>query len=292
LESIIRSVKKEDLVLLEELFAQSVESYEFKNQNHNLRAYVMYNKDLVKVAIHKNELLGFIISYLSTPQKIKIYTLFVTPSYRKRGIGKKLFNSLESELSKRYHGLKYLSVRIPEKFEKSSQFFRLMNFKTVTKINNYFKEDLSFPFPIDNSISVRKAQRKDLDGILDIETECFSDFWQIDKMRFSKIMKSPLNSLNVAFSRKNSNKIVGYNYNTLSVSGLDGNYVRIATTPNFQRKGVATALTSHAFNWFQKKGVNQVLLSTYADSSQHNKMYSHWGFEKIDQEEIMAKRYV
>ena len=289
LRSIIRSIKEEDFVSLEELFVQSVENHEYNIQNSNLRAYVMYNKDLVKVAIHKNELIGFIICYISTPQKAKIFTLFVSQSYRKRGIGKNLFISLERELSKRYSDLKYLSVRIPEEFKISSQFFRTLNFKTVTKINNYYKKNLSFPFSINNSLLVRKARKKDLDGMLTLETECFSDFWRMDRKVFSRIMKYPLSVLYVAFLDE---KIVGYNYNTLSVSGLDGNYVRIATDPNFLRKGIATTLTYHAFAWFKEKRVNQVLLSTYADSSRHNEMYSYWGFIKIDQEEIMTKQYV
>lgn len=289
LSNIIRSVKKEDFVSLEELFVQSVGNHEYDIQNSNLRAYMMYNKDLVKVAIHKNELIGFIISYMSTPQKAKIFSLFVSQSYRKRGIGKNLFDSLERELSKRYRDLKYLSVRIPEEYKISSQFFRLLNFKTVTKINNYYKNDLTFPFSINNSLIVRKARKKDLDGMLSLENECFSEFWRMDRKVFSKIMKYPLSVLYVAFW---DDKIVGYNYNTLSASGLDGNYVRIATDPNFLRKGIATTLTYHAFAWFKEKRVNQVILSTYADSSRHNEMYSYWGFIKIDQEEIMAKVYV
>ena len=285
----IRSVLEEDLVSLEELLAQSVENRKYSSKNGNLRGYILYNKDLVKVAVHKNELIGFIISYVSTPQKVKIYKLFVSQSHRKRGVGKKLFNSLESELSKRISGLKYLSVRIPKKFINSSQFFRSLNFKTITRINNYYKEDLSFPFTVNSSIIIRKAQKRDVNGVLAIETECFSEFWRMDRIKFARIMKYPMSALFVALL---DNKIVGYNYNTLSVSGLDGNYVRIATSPNFRREGIATALTSHAFKWFKEKRVNQILLSTYADSSPHNEMYSYWGFIKIDQEEIMAKKYV
>ncbi len=288
MESTIRSVKKEDLVSLEELYEQSVENHEFTCQNSNLKAYVMYNKDLVKVAIHKDELIGFIICYMSTPQKAKIFSLFVSQSYRKLGIGKKLFNSVECEIPKRSGDLKYLSVRIREEFKDSLPFFLLMNFKTITKINNYYKKDISFTFPVNSSIVVKKAQKKDLDGILAIENECFSEFWQMDRMKFHSLIKSPMSTLFVAFL---GNNIVGYNYNTLSVSGLDGNYVRIATAHDFQRKGIATTLTSHAFDWFRKKRVNQVLLSTYADSPPNNEMYSYWGFKKIDQEEIMAKQY-
>jgi len=285
----IRSVLKADLVSLEELFATSIENHEYTSKNSNLRAYVLYNKDLVKLAFHKNELIGFIISYMSTPQKAKVYMLFVSQAYRKQGVGRELCKSLEKEISERNHDLKYLSVRIPKEFNTSSHFFRLMNFKTITKISNYYKQDLSFPFAVKSSIIVRKAQKRDLGDILDIETDCFSDFWHMDRMKFARIMKYPMNTLYVALVE---NKIVGYNYNTLSVSGLDGNYVRIATSPNFQKKGIATALTSRAFKWFKKKRVSQVLLSTYADSSQHNEMYSNWGFIKIGEEEIMAKQYV
>jgi len=227
--SIIRSVKKKDLVSLEELYSQIFENHENIIQNANLRAYVIYNKDLVKVAIHKDELIGFIITYISNPQKIKIYSLYVSLSHRNRGIGKKLLTALEKEISQRFSNLKYLSVRIPEEFKSSSLFFQLMDFKTVRKINNYYKKDLTFPFSVNRSIKVRKAQKKDLDRILEIDTQCFSEFWQMNRNNFTGIIKSAHNALFVAFLRK---KLVGYNYNTLSVSGLDGNYVRIATALN------------------------------------------------------------
>ncbi|MHA2167306.1 MAG: GNAT family N-acetyltransferase, partial [Candidatus Hodarchaeales archaeon] len=282
------SVKKEDLASLEELYSQSIKNYENTIKNVNLKAYILHNKDLVKVAIHERELIGFIITYVSTPQKTKIFSLFVTQTYRNQGIGKKLLTTLEKYISKRFSELKYLSVRIPEEFRYSSQFFQQMNFETVTKINNYQKEDLSFPFSVNKSVKVRKAQKKDLDGILDIEAECFSEFWQMNRNKFAGIMKNPQNALFVAFLGK---KLVGYNYNTLSISGLDGNFVRIATALDYQKKGIATTLTSHAFEWYKEKHVNRVLLSTYADSFQHNEMYSNWGFKKIDQEEIMAKKY-
>ena len=288
MESIIRSVKKKDLVSLEELYSQSFENHENIIQNANLRAYVFYNKDLVKVAIHKDELIGFIITYISTPQKIKIYSLYVSLSHRNRGIGKKLLTALEKEISQRFRSLKYLSVRISEESKSSLQFFQLMDFKTVRKINNYYKKDLTFPFSVNGSIKVRKAQKKDLDRILEIDTQCFSEFWQMNRNNFAGIIKSAHNALFVAFLGK---KLVGYNYNTLSVSGLDGNYVRIATALDYQKKGIATTLTSHAFEWYKEKRVNRILLSTYADSFQHNEMYSNWGFKKIDQEEIMAKEY-
>ena len=45
MESIIRSVKKKDLVSLEELYSQSVENHENIIQNANLRAYLIYNKE-------------------------------------------------------------------------------------------------------------------------------------------------------------------------------------------------------------------------------------------------------
>ncbi len=288
MKSIIRSVKKEDIVSLEELYSQSIENYENTIQNVNLRAYALYNKDLVKVAIHKNELIGFIITNVSTPQKTKIFSLYVSQAYRNRGIGKNLVTALEKDISKRFRDLKYLSVRIPEEFSDSSQFFQQINFKTISKINNYYKEDLLFPFSINKLIKVRKARKTDLDGILGIETECFSEFWQMNRNKFSGIMNNPQNALFVAFL---GNKLVGYNYNTLSVSGFDGNYVRIATALDYRKKGIATTLTSHAFEWYKEKRVSRVLLSTYADSFQHNEMYSNWGFKKIDQEEIMAKKY-
>jgi len=87
-------------------------------------------------------------------------------------------------------------------------------------------------------------------------------------------------------------RIVGYNFNAISKLSKRGNYIHIATLPEYRQQGIATSLTSKAFEWFRYQGARSVLLSTFADSQFHNDMYKRWGFTFVDQEIILTKEFL
>ncbi|MHA1994095.1 MAG: GNAT family N-acetyltransferase [Candidatus Hodarchaeales archaeon] len=289
MNSLIRSVKKEDLPSLEHLYIQCMGNFEYAFYKRNFYSFITSNSDLIRVSEEPSgNLSGFVIGYIVNPQKARIQALFVSSDYRNRGIGTNLLRSVESHMITKYPNLSFLSVRIPEEFYNSQSFFLNRNFSSIVKINGYVKNNLDFPFSVNREVSVRKAKKSDLKGILEIEKACFSKYWQMNVEKFKQIMKNPYEILFVAIRDK---KIVGYNFNAVSRSDQSGNYIRIATLPNQQHKRVATTLTAQAFNWFRSKYVNRVILTTFADSSSHNEMYRKWGFRKNDQEIIMARNY-
>jgi ribosomal protein S18 acetylase RimI-like enzyme len=186
--------------------------------------------------------------------------------------------------------LRYLSVRIPNRFFASEPFFQHMGFDLIAKITNYQKDDLSFPFQPNPNILIRplKNNDKDLLNLTRLEKQCFPDYWQMEKNEFQRLLESETTSFFLAYIKEH---LVGYNYNTISASKPEGHYVRIATHPNFRQKYIATSLTAMAFHWFKKHQVKRILLSTYADSPVHNRLYQNWGFKAVGQEIIMAKQY-
>lgn len=263
--------------------------FEYTYYKTNFYSYITSNRDLIKVSEEPSgHISGFAMGYISNPQEAKIQAIFVSADYRNQGIATNLLKSLESEIVSKNYSLRYLSVRIPEEYFKFQSFFLRRKFSIIAEINGYIKNSLDFPFSVNKEITVRKAKKSDIDGILQIEKACFSDYWQKNREEFKKIMKDVFEILFVAIW---GNTIVGYNFNAVSRTNQSGNYIRIATLPDQRQKRVATTLTAHAFKWFRSKHVTRVLLSTYANSPHHNKMYNKWGFRINDREIILSRKY-
>ncbi len=263
--------------------------FEYPSQKANFYSYISTNRDLIKISEEPSGIIsGFAFGHITNQQKARIRAIFVESTWRNKGTGTKLLKSLESEFLTRNPSLTYLSVRIPEEYFTSQPFFENLNFEIVTKINGYVTNNLSFPFSVNNQISVRKAKKSDIESIMQVEKECFSKFWQIGPARFAQMINEKTEILFVALL---NNKVLGYNFNTVSHRYQSGNYVRIATLPEYRQKNIATTLTAHAFKWFQSMRVKEIILSTYADSSFHNSMYQKWGFSKYEEEIILAREY-
>ncbi|MHA1976728.1 MAG: GNAT family N-acetyltransferase [Candidatus Hodarchaeales archaeon] len=289
INSLIRSAKKEDLPSLEQLYIQCMGKFEYAYYRTNFHSYITSNHDLIKVSEEPSGYLsGFAIVYIDNTQEAKIQAIFVSKDYRKQGVGSNLLRSLEKEVLTQYPDLSFLSIRLPEEYFVSQSFFLKREFHSIAKINGYVKHDLDFPFAINNEIEVRKAKKSDLDEILQIENACFSKYWQMNKEKFKQILKNNTEVLFVAILNKT---IVGYNFNAISRVNQSGNYIRIATLPDLQEQYIATTLTAQAFKWFKSKSVTRVVLSTFADSLTHNEMYQKWGFQKHEQELILARTY-
>jgi ribosomal protein S18 acetylase RimI-like enzyme len=122
-----------------------------------------------------------------------------------------------------------------------------------------------------------------------LEKACFSDYWRKTKEDFKGETESKDSILLVAFLDE---KMVGYNSNSISANGINGHYTRIATLPKYRKQHIATSLTVWAFNWFNKQKVENVLLTTFAESKAHNAMYKKWGFKLEEQELILAKKII
>ncbi|MFX0149987.1 MAG: GNAT family N-acetyltransferase [Candidatus Hodarchaeota archaeon] len=286
----IRIPMKSDFIALERIHMEATGNFDNTTERKNFHRYIQLNYRLIRIAVLKSEIIGYTLGYQVSSRKIRIYSIFVLPQFQRKQIGWKLINSFEEDLLSLFPDLRYLSVRIPQEFFNSIPFFENLGFKHISKITNYETEDLSFPFQPNPNILIRplKYNEKDFLNLTNLEKQCFPEYWQMDKIEFKRLLESEITSFFLAFKDEH---LVGYNYNTLSASKPEGHYVRIATHPKFRQKYIATSLTAMAFQWFKKHQVTRVLLSTYADSPVHNRLYQKWGFKAVGQEIIMAKQY-
>lgn len=284
----VHSLTTEYLESLENVFIQSHGNFDFQTDRVNFLRYIRLRSDLIKIAVSTSEIVGYIIGDQNNSLKPSVFSIYVYPSFRKQKIGSDLLRELEKEILTKQPNIRYFSVRIPETFFNSKNFFLKQGFDIITKINSYTKEEISFPYRTNSKVEIRPAKMSDLTDLVKLETTCFSDYWQKSIKEFRKEIESETNSLFAAFIE---DKLVGYNSNTISANGIEGHYTRIATLPDFRKKHIATRLTFEAFQWFKKQQVQRILLTTFADSDIHNRMYRGWGFRFLEQELIMAKKY-
>ncbi len=287
----IRSPTDKDYIKLRQIHVEAVGDFNNHAQESNFKNFVKYNSNSIKIALVDSRIAGYIIGFQENKKKVQINSLYVLPEYQGKGFGSSLVSSLEEEFGGKK--IKFLSARIPRTYFQASLFFKKLDFDLITKINIYQKNDLTFPSQSIKEITIRPIRlnnNEDLKNISNLEQLCFSSFWFIEQDEYRRLLESEISSLFLAFIKK-SDKLVGYNYNTLSINSKSGNYVRIATHPEYRLKGVATSLTAQAFKWFKSYNVRRVILTTYADSDLHNRIYQNWGFRKISDELIMAKTY-
>jgi len=272
---------------LEELYVNTYGDFESITDQTNFRRYLRFRPDLIKIAVRSSKIIGCIIGDQNSSHKARIFFLYVLPEFQRRLIGSKLLQKLEGELLTKLPNLRYISVRIPEKFFDAKDFFLKLGYNLIAKINCYVKKDIFFPYQTNPKLEIRLANDKDLNQLIELEQACFSEYWRKNKEIFKWEIESNANILLVAFL---NGKLVGYNSNSISTNGINGHYARIATLPEFRKQHIATSLTVRAFEWFKEQQVKSVLLTTFAESEAHNLMYKKWGFDFAEQELILAKK--
>lgn len=282
----IFSLTKEYYKSLEEIYIKVVGDFDSLTDQTSFRRYIRFRSHLIKIAVRSSKIIGCIIGNQDSSHKGRIFFLYVLPNFQRRGIGSDLIQNLEMEFLNIQSNIRYISVRIPENYFDSKNFFLRHKYDVITKINCYVKNDLSFPYEANRELEIRSATENDLNDLVELEQACFPEYWKKTKEDFKREIEAKVSVLFVAFL---DGKLVGYTSNSISANGINGHYARIATLPQVRKQRIATSLTVQAFHWFREQRVKNVLLTTFAESEAHNLMYKKWGFEFEEQELILAK---
>lgn len=127
-------------------------------------------------------------------------------------------------------------------------------------------------------IKIRPVQKDDLKMIEDIDAISFAPLWQ-----------NSLNSIRVAFNQAVIASIAewdgqpaGYQISTSTPAG--GHLARLAVIPQFQRRGIGTALLMNALDYFSREKVNRVTVSTQHDNISSLSLYKKLSFMPTGQE--------
>jgi len=265
-------------------------------QEIQLKKFAEKNPSMVPIAIHKNKPIGIAVGYIEKSREAWLLGIYVQEKFRHQGVGKQLILFLEQQVrsNNSWH------VRVKPKFKQYIPFLiKKANYHVIENLNLYIKQEITFPYskiginlPLKGKI--REATLEDIDQLIFVEHRCFDPYWHNDKDDWIAIIKNKKQILLNVFEIPSPNKsaiIIGYNYNSVHryKDFIEAQFIRIASLPDFQQFGIATTLTSLAFEWFREQQVNSVYLSTIKSNKQLNEMYQNWGFTKYGEEIILAK---
>lgn len=129
--------------------------------------------------------------------------------------------------------------------------------------------------PVDAALSLRRARSRHHPEVLRIDHSSFPLSWQLDSYGLYEAMNAThRHRFRIASI---SGQRCGYAITGLSesVSFLQ----RLATSPSFQHRGVATALVRDALVWAKTRGANSMLVNTQATNTAALGLYKALGFE-------------
>ena len=123
---------------------------------------------------------------------------------------------------------------------------------------------------------VLKADEKNVNDILDIEKRCFSNPFEKKSVEY-EISKNPFSNVYIIFEKKEAVAYIDY-WITFDSSTI----CRIATIPEFRKKGYAQKLLNDMFANLIDKKVSTITLEVRASNLEAISLYEKNGFVKIN----------
>ena len=119
-------------------------------------------------------------------------------------------------------------------------------------------------------MSVRFAEEKDLEKVLEIERLSFSDPW--DHHGFKTTLKHTF----LVFEEQD---ILGFLIAVCCYKNIRGTIMKIAVHPDQRRKGIATALLNHCLEILREKEIVDVCLNVEMIRTPAIALYKKFGFQ-------------
>ncbi|MCB8944422.1 MAG: GNAT family N-acetyltransferase [Ardenticatenaceae bacterium] len=151
--------------------------------------------------------------------------------------------------------------------------FEQLGFIEVNQIQTYFKPDLAVsdeqPAP---GLSLRPARSSDVAELVQIEADTYAPLWRHSADDLAAALQQTC-SFDVA---ELNDHIVGFQISTCDETAA--HLARLTIAPTAQKRGVGTALLTHAIRGFQKQNLRSITLNTQADNVASQQLYKKFGF--------------
>jgi ribosomal-protein-alanine N-acetyltransferase len=132
--------------------------------------------------------------------------------------------------------------------------------------------------PINPDIEIRPMNLADLPEVHDLDKIAFQPLWQNSLAGLTKAYEQPgISTVAVC-----QGIIVGYQISTSMT--IYGHLARLAVNPDYQRRGIASALVYDLLRQFDQQGFWRVTVNTQSDNSPSLKLYNTFGFERTGEE--------
>lgn len=125
-------------------------------------------------------------------------------------------------------------------------------------------------------VRVRRGRRRDRGPALGIDRRAFPPFWQLD----AESLADARNATPRARFRMAEFDRIPVGYSVTGRGGSSGFLQRLATDPDHQRRGIATALVTDALQWCDNRGCKRVLVNTQVTNIAALALYLSLGFDK------------
>ncbi|MGB4593841.1 MAG: GNAT family N-acetyltransferase [Coriobacteriia bacterium] len=123
-------------------------------------------------------------------------------------------------------------------------------------------------------VSLRRAIPVDLDALLRLDEECFSDFWRYDATLMAGYLSSERGVVATV-----DDAVIGYTLSTIDRG--EGMFGRLAVAHAFRRHGVGQALVADVLGFMHRSGARSVSLYTQRENHVSRALYERCGFHVV-----------
>lgn len=122
-------------------------------------------------------------------------------------------------------------------------------------------------------ISLRQMIEEDIEGVLEIERQCFETPWSLNAFKME--LKSDIALYIVA---RYEDKVVGYGglWNILN----EGHITNIAVSEEFRNKGIGSKILSELIEVSKSKNTSSMTLEVRRNNESAKHLYKKYGFEE------------
>ncbi len=157
-------------------------------------------------------------------------------------------------------------------------------FRLLTTLRSYDKEDYSVPTKGNQDVVVRPFARADLDAVLEVEAACFAPYWRFDATNFLELAEH----YPYFVVAELAGRVIGYQFNT--VDHEMGFLVRIAVHPSLNSRGIGARLMAEAIRFFQSEHVWKIALNTEEMNHNAHRLYEWFGFHRLVPQGFVLER--
>ena len=124
------------------------------------------------------------------------------------------------------------------------------------------------------ALRTRRMRRRDLAGVLAIDSASFTPFWQFDADSLAETgSATPVSRCRVV---RREGAVLGYA--VTGHAGSTGFVQRLAVDPSGRGGGIGSSLLADGLAWLRRRGAGNVLVNTQPDNERALALYGHFGF--------------
>jgi ribosomal protein S18 acetylase RimI-like enzyme len=126
---------------------------------------------------------------------------------------------------------------------------------------------------------LRRCNRRDREGILDLDRLAFDPFWRLDDSGLDEaVSATPHTRFRVAIDRQEPDVVIGYAIT--GRAGRRGYLQRLAVHPDLQRNGLGTILVADALRWLRRWRADRAMVNTQLANDPALSLYERVGFRR------------